>query len=404
MTIETACSDPIFLETKTKAIVYKLAPDVLIHLKDGAWMLSNPRARTHVSLNTEAVSLLGSLGLGSDQSVWIDQLENISGSDCTCLFYGADGLHADHTGITKPKGRSVSGKDLFDLLKQRQLLVSVDSEAYQAFFKPLDHVMDRQHLGTFHSRVGQYVTLVERVPMEKRWKWWHDQKFDAQGLSVHENSPYQYIQEAFIQSYFGSMNLKGLRVLDFGCGNGFYSAKLASFGATVIGIDTSLNMIEIARKNHQSQAEFIHVDSPEEGLKFLKNLQGSIDLIFMQDVLLLLLRPEDGKPLEGVSDLLFSLRQCLKPKGWLYTMEPNGTFWLAGRYGDNKKPYAIVTEYQNPVFNVAPNLIEIIPVMAKAGFALAKYEHPKPVGMDHAYASEFCIWDFMGFVPIESMS
>ncbi|MEP1208411.1 MAG: class I SAM-dependent methyltransferase [Rhizobiaceae bacterium] len=47
-------------------------------------------------------------------------------------------------------------------------------------------------------------------------------------------------------------NLHGKRVLDFGCGEGFYSRRLARLGAEVVGIDFSTKMISIAkRKEHR---------------------------------------------------------------------------------------------------------------------------------------------------------
>jgi hypothetical protein len=85
-------------------------------------------------------------------------------------------------------------------------------------------------------------------------------------------------------------------------------------------------------------------------------------------------------------------------------MEPNPIFWLASRYGDPLKPYAIVTEYRHPVFNVAPTLDRLLPVMASAGFALKDIQHPAPSTAepkaDMGYQSEFPIWDFFVFVPV----
>jgi 2-polyprenyl-3-methyl-5-hydroxy-6-metoxy-1,4-benzoquinol methylase len=43
---------------------------------------------------------------------------------------------------------------------------------------------------------------------------------------------------------------KGGRLLDIACGNGVTSRRLAAMGASVVGIDFSETLIEIARKRH----------------------------------------------------------------------------------------------------------------------------------------------------------
>ncbi|MDD4975382.1 MAG: hypothetical protein PHY93_13570, partial [Bacteriovorax sp.] len=97
-------------------------------------------------------------------------------------------------------------------------------------------------------------------------------------------------------------------------------------------------------------------------------------------------------------------RRLLRPGGSLCAMEPNPSFWLANRYGDSAKPYAIVTEYRNSVFNVAPTLDRLLPVMGKAGLALKDLQHPAPVkshsSEKYGYQAEFPIWDFFVFVPV----
>ena len=57
-------------------------------------------------------------------------------------------------------------------------------------------------------------------------------------------------------------DVRGLSVLDAGCGTGYLSRKLHDRGAQVTGVDFSQRMIEIARANHP-QIDF-HVDSCTE--------------------------------------------------------------------------------------------------------------------------------------------
>lgn len=58
-------------------------------------------------------------------------------------------------------------------------------------------------------------------------------------------------------------DLRGLRVLDAGCGTGYLSRKLHERGAHVTGVDLSDEMIEIARATSSREIEF-HVDSTSE--------------------------------------------------------------------------------------------------------------------------------------------
>ena len=366
-------------------------PDSFLQLRENNWVLSNPRTKTHVKFSAPA-GFLNYSARYSEQE-WISALENITACDWTEEFFGASGLHVDHTGILQ-KETNLSGLELFNLLIRRWLLVKEDLEDYRLYLKVLISPLDRNHLGSFHQRVGQYLTIEKRIGAE-RWRWWHDQKFTKDGKKVN-SGPYQDIQEEYFDKYFNSEKLNGKKVLDFGCGNGFYSNKLANLGAEVTAIDTSEDLINIAKNNCSKDINFIHID-PNQKLEDVLN--SNYDLIFMQDVLLILMKPENGKELENLDSLLSSLRRLLVKGGKLYTMEPNAVFWLAGRYGDSNNPYAVVTEYQNQVFNVVPTLPEVISKMSNSGFALIEYQHPKS-NIGDQYVNNFCIWDFMCFIAI----
>lgn len=45
-------------------------------------------------------------------------------------------------------------------------------------------------------------------------------------------------------------DVRGKRILDLGCGNGVLTAKLASMGAEVVGMDRSEEMLKLAREQH----------------------------------------------------------------------------------------------------------------------------------------------------------
>jgi 2-polyprenyl-3-methyl-5-hydroxy-6-metoxy-1,4-benzoquinol methylase len=384
----------------------KICSDVLIQLREGHWICSNPRTRTHVLIEFSGGEFfnVGKSPLSEEQ--WSGIFKNLSGRDLTFEDFGDFGLHHDHTGLKIPGdiscGDWLSGDELLKLFMSRFMLIDENEEEYFEYFKPHESILDRSHMGTFHQKVGQFLTLKKRLGKD-RWKWWHDQKYSEDGLSLKE-SPYSFIQESFFDHYFNEGNLGGLKVLDFGCGNGYYSRKLSELGANVWGLDTSKDLIEMARKNHGNVAEFHYSETAEDGLRWLKEKSDSFDFIMMQDVLLLLINPEDGQDM-GVDELLRSLKGALKKGGRLSAMEPNSTFWLASRFGDSRKPYAVVTEYQEQMFHVSPPLTKIMDVMGAAGFALSELHHPKDARTQslpnpgQAYHNDFCIWDFMVFIP-----
>jgi trans-aconitate methyltransferase len=54
----------------------------------------------------------------------------------------------------------------------------------------------------------------------------------------------------------------GERILDIGCGTGHLTARITEFGAKTVGLDSSAEMIETARRNHP-RLEFIRADAAE---------------------------------------------------------------------------------------------------------------------------------------------
>ena len=77
---------------------------------------------------------------------------------------------------------------------------------------------------------------------------------------------------------------QGKRVLDAGCGGGFYSLWLSERGAKVLGIDVSKEMIRIAKRKASSKmldAEFMIGDVSDLGIE-----DGTFDLVLSTLVLM----------------------------------------------------------------------------------------------------------------------
>lgn len=368
-------------------------------MTQGCWVLSNPRTRRHVELNGTAVGALATVAEASDRGAWATAFAHAQGWDRSGLDL-SEGLWSDPSGLVERKGNACQGEVLFDLLKRHLMLVAEDQRDYDAFLAPLSSPLDRDHLGTFHQRIGQHLLVEQRV--RHSWRWWHDQKFEAEGRRL-KPTPYKWVQETFFDQYFAGQDLRDNRVLDFGCGNGYFSGKFAALGARPLGLDTCGELIDIAQRNHGEPAEFRACRDPEHVLEVLHGLPAeSFTRIYMSDTFLLLF---DGLGAEGLGPLLRAFRRLLAPIGRIHMMEPNPLFWLACRLGSPDRPSVVVAEYRDPLYGVAPTLDQVVGVMAPAGFALMEYLHPE-LGDDaeagaalRAFAAQFPLWDFLTFEP-----
>ncbi|MEK7089700.1 MAG: methyltransferase domain-containing protein, partial [Patescibacteria group bacterium] len=78
--------------------------------------------------------------------------------------------------------------------------------------------------------------------------------------------------------------LNGKRILDAGCGQGYFSADMHTKGATVIGVDASENLIEIAKERYpESDSLTFFVHDLKKPLTFFS---GSFDGVISNMVLM----------------------------------------------------------------------------------------------------------------------
>jgi SAM-dependent methyltransferase len=372
-----------------------LNPDVLLRYVQGVWLVSNPRLLSHLELNSAAIIALTEGAKGQTRVSWNEALMSAYGRDRTERAMGGNGLHADHSGLAVARGNVLSGENLLDLLMRRRVLIESQEEA-NALLRPMSSALDGDSLGSFHQRVGQYLFWRRK---KESWRAWQDQKFTTSGQQLQPGA-YRDIQAPFFDAYFSADRLRSKRVIDFGCGNGYFSARMAQLGADVLALDNSPELLALAESNHGHVAglRFVIAKNFDEAISLLSECApGSFDYVYLQDTLLLLIRPESGASSPQLLDLFEAFRRALKPGGRICAMEPNAVFWLAGRYGAPSRPYAIVSEYYRPLFNVVPRLEEVVAFMATAGFALYEYSHPRPAVSGDTYWDEFPIWDFFVF-------
>lgn len=376
-----------------------LSSNAVLHRQGGAWLLSDLVTREHVEINAAGIAAITSIVESAPISAWRTALKTGMGVLRT-NFDPERGLWADPTGLGPPQSPPVTGDDLVSLLVERRLLVS-SAAAYEAYLGPLTSILDVEHMGTFNDRVGRYLLRDRR--MRETWRWWHDQKFAPDGREMRPG-PYKCIQQSFFDRYFGQGRVDGKAVLDFACGNGHYAARFRRYGACrVVGIDTSRELIEIAKSNHGDLGEFVFEPNNEAVLAFLRTYADEMyDVIYLSDVFLILAENDNDEAF--LAALLAEFRRLLRDSGALYMMEPNGIFWLSPRLGESSAPMVVVTEYRQRRYGVAPTFDDVCRSMTGVGFGLVEFQHPgaTPECSDdvRSFAARYPMWDFTAWTKV----
>ena len=146
------------------------------------------------------------------------------------------------------------------------------------------------------------MTTVDKIEVEKFSKlskdWWNPNgKFNP--LHLFNQARIKFIKEKLISHFEMDANskkpLKGLKILDIGCGGGLLCEPLNRLGANMTGIDVAANNIKVAKlhsKEMNLNINYIHC--PPENLK----LKDEFDVILNMEVV------------EHVSNLNLFIKNC----------------------------------------------------------------------------------------------
>ena len=163
------------------------------------------------------------------------------------------------------------------------------------------------------------MTSVNKKEIDKFSKmadeWWDPEgKFKP----LHKFNPtrIKYIKENIINNFKLKNKfrpLSGINILDIGCGGGLLSEPMSRLGANVVGIDASLNNINVA-KHHlkKSKLNIKYFNCSPENLKTSKKF----DVILNMEIV------------EHVEDIDFFLKSCsklLKKNGLMFVATINKT-------------------------------------------------------------------------------
>jgi len=141
-------------------------------------------------------------------------------------------------------------------------------------------------------------------------EWW-DPKGKFKPLHKFNPIRIKYIKENIIQNFKLKNNnipLKGVNILDIGCGGGLLSEPMCRLGASVIGIDASIKNINIAKLHaKKNNLKINYLCSSPEKLKIKKKF----DVILNMEII------------EHVEDIQFFLNSCSK------LLKKNGVMFVA---------------------------------------------------------------------------
>ena len=141
-------------------------------------------------------------------------------------------------------------------------------------------------------------------------EWW-DPKGKFKPLHKFNPIRIKYIKENIIQNFKLKNNnipLKGVNILDIGCGGGLISEPMCRLGASVTGIDASMKNINIAKLHaKKDNLKINYLCSSPEKLKIKKKF----DVILNMEII------------EHVEDIQFFLNSCSK------LLKKNGVMFVA---------------------------------------------------------------------------
>ena len=146
-------------------------------------------------------------------------------------------------------------------------------------------------------------------------EWWDP---DGKFKPLHKFNPIRisYIKENIINTFNlqkSDRSLKGIKILDIGCGGGLLSEPMARMGADVFGIDASDKNINIAKLHaEKNKLKIKYFCSSPENFK----TENKFDVILNMEII------------EHVEDVNFFLKSCsklLKKNGIMFVATLNKT-------------------------------------------------------------------------------
>ena len=200
----------------------------------------------------------------------------------------------------------------------------------------------------------------------------HYDRHYFEGHLARYNSPVYKQRVRFVDAYMG--DVRGKRVLDLGCGVGFFGNMAAERGAWVTGLDFSASALQLAAEHHPG-LELIRGDATR-----LPYASDSFDVVLLNDIIEHL-ADEPGRA------MVQETFRVIKPGGVL-VVDTDNDEWLMGRKGFKRLNEALErnTEQKRALAEIkktftAPTLHikiyttkELRALLQGVGFAIDRFE------------------------------
>lgn len=181
-------------------------------------------------------------------------------------------------------------------------------------------------------------------------------------------------------------SVKGKRILDAGCGEGYLSRILAELGASLVAVDYSHKMLEIAGERTESDFNIEYKHGNVEKLHFLKD--ASFDIVISNMVLMdlpgyELVIEEANRLLIPAGIFIFSISHpCFTPSshGWIKNEKGEKLYWKVDRYfseGAYKMPF-LPTYPQCDLLQFHRTLSSYYRTVVNSGFVVEELIEPTP--------------------------
>lgn len=218
---------------------------------------------------------------------------------------------------------------------------------------------------------------------------WFRMKFldDLSDIQPEKRSYYKHLVHHFVAEFFTEEKVRGKRILDLGCGAGFYSAILCQRGAEVTGIDLSPFLIRKANEHKTrlglTALNFIQADFGSYSLRMRRN---EFDYVLAIDTLVSFdyCRAEHNH--QKATQVFAGISRVLKDDGKCFVIEshpffgPVGQELLAntGEYFCVRSPhYKIEYKLKSDVHHWF-TLEEMTKATSENGLAISRIYEPDP--------------------------
>lgn len=188
-----------------------------------------------------------------------------------------------------------------------------------------------------------------------------------------ENSEFVQVNKSVIQHRFNKLTYD--KVLDIGCGYGYYTDYFRTVGGNAIGCDGSEKMLSIAREHYPLCVfEYADIEQP------LVYSDKEYDIVFCNQVLM---------DIENIDNIVQEIYRITKNNGIFYMSIVHPAFydceWEKDKTGFRKRKimdrylseYNFYNEYWGKTKHFHRTISEYLNTIIRSGFTLVDLEEPK---------------------------